>query len=155
MTLTLTAEAKPAGPGELTRLLRIAGDGNREAFDQLFGMVYEELRVIACRQVRGEREGAALHPTELVNELYLKLVGQVHVDFDNRALFFGIAARAMRRGVALSWRAGDAPSRVRRGAPGDLADPRAAWVVAPAQGRPRRGRVGLRAGDRDQSLGAW
>ena len=88
-------EATPTG--EVTRLLRVAGQGDRRAFDDLFSLVYAELRGVAERQLRGERDDGPLRPTELVNELYLKLVGQVPVGVEGRAHFFGIAARAMRQ----------------------------------------------------------
>lgn len=84
-------------PGEVTRLLRVVRTGDREAFDRLFSLVYAELRRVAERQLRGERDGGPLRPTELVSELYLKLVDQLHGDFGSRAHFFGIAARAMRQ----------------------------------------------------------
>jgi RNA polymerase sigma factor (TIGR02999 family) len=86
-----------AKTGEVTRLLRVVRTGDRDSFDQLFALVYSELRRVAERQLRGERDGGPVRPTELVNELYLKLVDQLHSDFANRAHFFGIAARAMRQ----------------------------------------------------------
>jgi RNA polymerase sigma factor (TIGR02999 family) len=86
-----------AKTGEVTRLLRVVRTGDRDSFDQLFALVYSELRRVAERKLRGERDGGPVRPTELVNELYLKLVDQLHSDFANRAHFFGIAARAMRQ----------------------------------------------------------
>ena len=82
--------------GEVTRLLRSAHAGERAALDQVFAIVYDELRQVARRQLRRERDGA-LRPTELVNELYLKLADQPAPDLASRAQFFGIAARAMRQ----------------------------------------------------------
>jgi RNA polymerase sigma factor (TIGR02999 family) len=83
--------------GEVTRLLRVVRDGDRQAFDRLFALVYGELRRIAQRQLRGERDGGPLRPTELVNELYLKLADGSRPNWENRAHFFGIAAQAMRQ----------------------------------------------------------
>ena len=83
--------------GEVTRLLRAVRTGDRDAFDRLFSLVYEELHRVAERQLRGERDGGPLRPTELVNELYPKLVDQLRFELENRAHFFGIAARAMRQ----------------------------------------------------------
>jgi RNA polymerase sigma factor (TIGR02999 family) len=83
------------GPGEITALLRVARDGDRGAFDRLFGLVYEELRAVAERQVR--REHGAVGTTELVHELYLKLVDQPGVEVVGRAHFYAVAGRAMRQ----------------------------------------------------------
>lgn len=83
--------------GEVTRLLHAARTGDREAFDALFTRVYAELRAVAARQLRGERDGGALRPTELVNELYLKLAGSPAGEWEDRAHFYGVAARAMRQ----------------------------------------------------------
>lgn len=85
------------GPGEVTRLLLAARDGEREAFDQLFPLVYDELRRMAGRQLSRERREHTLQPTALVNEAYLKLVDQTQVEWKSRAHFVGIAARAMRQ----------------------------------------------------------
>src|SRR5512142_1745702 len=80
----------------VTRLLQQWSDGRREAFDQLFPLVYEELRRLAARYLRRERTPHTLQATALVNEAYLKLVQQDDVRCENRAHFFGIAARVMR-----------------------------------------------------------
>ena len=84
-------------PGEVTQLLRVVRDGDRAAYDRLFSLVYEELRGIAQRQLRGVRAGDGVSTSELVNELYLKLGDQLQGDWENRAHFYGIAARAMRQ----------------------------------------------------------
>ena len=81
----------------VTQLLLDWGDGNQEALDDLMPMVYEELRLMAHRQLRGERAGHTLNTTALVHEAYFKLVDQNRVEWQNRAHFFGIAAQAMRR----------------------------------------------------------
>jgi RNA polymerase sigma factor (TIGR02999 family) len=59
--------------------------------------VYEQLHRMAARQMRRERPGHTLQTTALVNEAYLKLVNQKETDWKNRAHFFGVAARVMRR----------------------------------------------------------
>jgi RNA polymerase sigma factor (TIGR02999 family) len=82
--------------GEVTELLAAFRRGDREALDRLLPMVYRQLRRIAGHQMRGERAGHTLHPTALVHEAYLKLLGGVEVDFEDRAHFLGVAARAMR-----------------------------------------------------------
>ncbi len=82
--------------GEVTRLLRAARSGDREAFDQLLSRLYDELRNVARWQLRREAAGHTLNTTALVHEAYLKLVGQ-EVDWRDRAHFRAVAARAMRQ----------------------------------------------------------
>jgi RNA polymerase sigma factor (TIGR02999 family) len=82
---------------DVTRLLAAVAGGDRAAWDQLFPLVYERLRAIASRQLRGEREGHTLATTDLVHEAYFALVGMDGVSWANRAHFLGVAARAMRR----------------------------------------------------------
>lgn len=84
-------------PQELvTRLLQEWNGGRREAFDQLFALVYEELRSLAAQHLRRERRPGPVQTTALVHEAYLKLAHQGGVRCENRAHFFGIAARVMR-----------------------------------------------------------
>ena len=117
---------RPAGEetrtGEVTRLLRVARGGDRAAFDQLFALVYAELRRIAGHQLRGERNGGPLRPTELVNELYLKLVDQTPGAFENRAHFMAIAGRAMRQLLVDLARRRDAAKRGGDWVPTSLGD---------------------------------
>ena len=80
----------------VTRLLHEWGAGCHDAFDQLFPLVYDELRRLAAQHLRRERGPQTLQATALVHEAYLKLVGQDGVRCENRAHFFGIAARVMR-----------------------------------------------------------
>jgi RNA polymerase sigma factor (TIGR02999 family) len=82
---------------EVTGLLHQWRGGSREAFDRLIPLVYDELKVIASRRLAREWHGQALQTTALVNEAYLKLLGQRAVDWQNRAHFFAIAAQLMRR----------------------------------------------------------
>lgn len=82
--------------GEITRLLLEVRDGSPTAFDRLMPLVYHDLRKMAHGQLLRER-GRVLETTALVHELYLKLVGQVDVDWKGRSHFYGIAARAMRQ----------------------------------------------------------
>lgn len=86
-----------ASPHDVTALLGDWSRGDRTALEQLLPLVYAELRRIASRQLGGERAGHTLPPTALVHEVYLRLVGQRRVDWNNRAHFFGVAARIMRR----------------------------------------------------------
>jgi RNA polymerase sigma-70 factor (ECF subfamily) len=86
-----------APPPDITALLDEWSRGNHRALEQLLPCVYSELRRIARRQLRREREGHTLQPTALVHEAYLRLVDQRHVDWRSRAHFFGVAAQVMRR----------------------------------------------------------
>jgi RNA polymerase sigma factor (TIGR02999 family) len=83
--------------GNVTRLLLEAQSGDRAALNRLLPLVYEELRRVAQRQMRRERPGHTLLTTGLVHEAYLKLVDEAEVEWQGRAHFFGIAARAMRQ----------------------------------------------------------
>lgn len=80
----------------VTDLLLSLGKGNRAAMDELLPLIYEELRAIARRKLRGERKGHTLNTTALVHEAYLKLVRLDRVQWQSRAHFLAIAAQAMR-----------------------------------------------------------
>lgn len=82
---------------DITRLLQAWGGGNKEALDQLTPLVYQELRRIARRLMARERPGHTLQTTALVNEAYLRLVDAGNVSWQDRAHFFAIGARTMRR----------------------------------------------------------
>jgi RNA polymerase sigma factor (TIGR02999 family) len=85
------------GHGDVTELLLGLDQDRDRAVDRLFPKVYDELRAVATARLRAERAGHTLSATALVHEAYLKLVDQRRVDWKNRAHFFAIAARAMRR----------------------------------------------------------
>ena len=88
----------PSSPAhEVTRLLVAWGDGDQTALDRLMLLVYEELRRLARHYMSRERPGHTLQSTALVNEAYLRLVDQEGMRWENRAHFFGIAARLMRQ----------------------------------------------------------
>ncbi|MHC4093081.1 MAG: sigma-70 family RNA polymerase sigma factor [Planctomycetota bacterium] len=87
----------PKDGGTVTQLLKQLKAGRRDAFDELWPCIYDELRRIAHRQRWGERDDHTLTTTALVHEAYLKLVDQRQMDWENRAHFLGVAARAMRR----------------------------------------------------------
>jgi len=86
-----------ASSHDVTALLADWARGNRSALNQLLPLVYAELRRIASRKLQGERIGHSLQPTALVHEVYLRLVDQRRVDWQNRAHFYGVAAEIMRR----------------------------------------------------------
>ena len=82
---------------EVTRLLAEWAKGNEQALDDLTPLVYRELRRLAASCLRKERQGHTLQPTALVHEAYLRLVDQASPSWQNRAHFFGVAARLMRQ----------------------------------------------------------
>ena len=82
---------------DVTRLLARWRGGDDEALDQLVAVVYGELRRLAGRYLNHESAGQTLQTHDLIHEAFLRLIGQRHVDWQNRAHFFGIAARMMRR----------------------------------------------------------
>jgi RNA polymerase sigma-70 factor, ECF subfamily len=86
-----------ADTGRVSQLLRQWGIGDLEARDELVPLVYHELRKRAIAHLRRERPNHTLQPTALVNEAYVRLMGQRRVTWVNRAQFFGIAAQIMRR----------------------------------------------------------
>ena len=81
---------------EVTLILERLNGGDPSALEQLFPLVYRELRLMARGQLGRERPGHTLQPTDLVHEAFLRLVGQ-DVEWQNRAHFLGISARVMRR----------------------------------------------------------
>ena len=91
------SEATVADKGEVTRWLIVGSEGDANALESLLPLVYEELHRQAVRFFRRERAGHTLQPTVLVNEVYLRLINQHEVSWQNRAQFFGIAAQMMRR----------------------------------------------------------
>jgi RNA polymerase sigma factor (TIGR02999 family) len=88
----------PSTPSdEVTTLLLDARRGRREALDELFPLVYDELRRRAHAYLRDERTEHTLSTTALVHEAYLQLVDIERVEFHDRAHFLAVAATAMRR----------------------------------------------------------
>ena len=81
----------------VTELLDEWSQGDDAALAELTPLVYEELRRLAHRQMGRERPDHTLQTTALVNEAYLRLADQSHPHWQNRAHFFAVAARAMRR----------------------------------------------------------
>jgi len=82
--------------GDITRLLHASNQGGRSAEAELISAVYGELRRRAAAYMRMERPDHTLQTTALVHETYLRLIGQ-YEDWQNRAQFFAVAARQMRR----------------------------------------------------------
>jgi len=88
-----------SGPavGDVTGLLLAWSRGDSTALEALMPIVHAELRRLARRQMRGERDGHTLQTTALVNELYLRLADVSRVRWQDRGHFFALAARLMRR----------------------------------------------------------
>lgn len=86
-----------SSPHEVTQLLADWSQGNQAALDKLMPLVEAELHRLAHHYMSRERAGHTLQTTALVDEAYLRLAGQKNIDWQNRAHFFGIAARLMRQ----------------------------------------------------------
>ena len=87
----------PENAGDVTGLLLAWGNGDERALEQLMPVVYDQLRNQARRLMQGERAGHTLQPSALVNEAYVRLVDINRVRWQDRAHFFAMAARLMRR----------------------------------------------------------
>ncbi len=116
-----------SSPIALTRILQAWSEGNQSALEQLTPIVYAELHKIAQRNLAGQRGDHVLQPSALVNEAFLRLMGNTPVEWANRAHFFGFSARLMRhilidfaRGQQCAKRGGQNP-RVRLSVAGDVA----------------------------------
>ena len=83
--------------GDITQLLQKWREGDRQAENELFHLVFPSLQRLAHYLMRGERKNHTLQPTELVDQIYFRLVAAKDRDWRNRQHFFAIAARAMRR----------------------------------------------------------
>jgi len=81
----------------VSQLLQAWGQGDLQAREVLIPLVHQELRKRAVAYLRRERRDHTLQPTALVNEAYIRLMGQQRVTWLNRAQFFGVAAQIMRR----------------------------------------------------------
>src|SRR5262249_52973854 len=83
---------------EATQILNAIEQGDPKAAERLLPLVYDELRKLAARKLKGEKPGQTLQPTALVHEAYLKLLGADQArQWDSRGHFFVAAAEAMRR----------------------------------------------------------
>jgi RNA polymerase sigma factor (TIGR02999 family) len=83
--------------GDITGLLQRWREGSSDAENQLFDLVFPHLRRLAHYLMKGERPGHTLQATELVDQIYIRLVDAKDRDWRNRRHFFAIAGRAMRR----------------------------------------------------------
>ena len=80
-------------PHEITRLLKDWSGGDATALDKLIPLVYDELHRLAHQHMRRERAGHLLQTSALINEAYLRLIDGPDLTLENRAHFFGVAAR--------------------------------------------------------------
>ena len=86
-----------ASPSAVATMVDNARQGDEQALAALLPLVYDELRRLAARYMRRERPGQTLQATALVHDAYLRLLRDSHLSWQNRAHFFGIAARSMRQ----------------------------------------------------------
>lgn len=107
---------------EVTRLLKAWSDGDPSALERLTPIVYAELRRIANRRLAGERESHMLQPSALVNEAFLRLVGDQSVEWANRSHFFARCAHLMRQILIDFARAQETDKRGRRSPHVDLGE---------------------------------
>src|SRR5713101_1593016 len=91
------AETGDRAVGDVSTLLRAWSGGDPGALEKLTPIVYEELRRLARRYMRGERPGHSLQTAALVNEAYIRLVDYKRMQWQNRAHFFAVSAQLMRR----------------------------------------------------------
>jgi RNA polymerase sigma factor (TIGR02999 family) len=81
---------------EITLLLHKWGDGDANALDELMPLLYPQLRLVATAYMRREKRSDVMQPTVLVHELYLRLIQQKKVTWEDRRHFYVFAAQAMR-----------------------------------------------------------
>ncbi|MEM1247173.1 MAG: sigma-70 family RNA polymerase sigma factor [Acidobacteriota bacterium] len=96
---------------DVTTLLHAYCNGDREAFNQLVPLVYQDLRQIARRHLRRTQRGQTLDTTALVHEVYMKMVDQKKVSLKDRAHFLAVSACAMRQVIVTHARARTAAKR--------------------------------------------
>lgn len=107
----MSDKIRPTPDSPITALLEGLKKGNKEAEAELIPLVYKELHRLARRYMQGERPGHTLQTSALVNEAYLRLVGEHGIDWKNRAHFFGVSAQIMRRILVDHARRRDAQKR--------------------------------------------
>jgi len=86
-----------ASTHQITELLVRWCQGDEHALDSLIPLVYKDMRRLAAHLMKGERPGHSLQPTEVANQAYLKLKDENKIEWQSRAHFLAVAARAMRQ----------------------------------------------------------
>jgi RNA polymerase sigma factor (TIGR02999 family) len=122
----MSVPKRPEKVGEVTELLHAYAGGDREAFDRLVPLVYDELRRIARHHIRRNERGHTLDTTGLVHEAYLKLAGQKGMRLQDRGHFLAVSACAMRQVIIDRARARAAAKRGGGDAPVTLDENRVA-----------------------------
>ena len=84
-------------PAEVTQILKAHVAGDREAKDRLLPLIYEDLKALAAKYMRGERPGHSLEPTMLAHDAFMRLVDHDQIDWQDRTHFFALAATTVRR----------------------------------------------------------
>ena len=107
----MSEHTPPDASPDVTILLQAWQDGDKDALDQLVPVIYKELHRISTSFLRRERVGHTLQATALVNEAYLKLVGQNKSTWQSRAHFLSVAAQIMRRILINHWKERNALKR--------------------------------------------
>jgi RNA polymerase sigma factor (TIGR02999 family) len=133
---TISAYSSMTRPADVTALLVAWGRGDKAAHEELIAVVYDELRRMARRRLKGEPADHSLAATVLVHETYLKLVDQKQVRWQNRAQFFALSARLMRRVLVDHARARKAAKRGGRERPVQLTDSGILLATARARVQP-------------------
>jgi len=82
---------------DVSEILRAWSDGDQSALEKLTPVVYSELRSLARRYMRRERQGNSLQTSALVNEAYMRLVDYKRMQWQDRAHFFAVSSQVMRR----------------------------------------------------------
>ena len=117
---------------EITELLQAWNQGDDQALEKLTPLVYDELHRTAKRCISRERRDHTLQTTALINELFLKVTGLKRVSWQNRAHFFALCARQMRRVLTDFYRSGQ---YLKRGGGAERVSLDASAVVSPEAGR--------------------
>jgi len=78
-------------------LIKVSEDDSKDAYNRLFTRVYDELKIIAMRQMNYERQGHTLSQTDLVHEVFINMVDKDRIDWKNRSHFYGVAAICMKQ----------------------------------------------------------
>jgi RNA polymerase sigma-70 factor, ECF subfamily len=125
-------DAPSVSQQEVTQLLADWSRGDDAAFAKLTPLIYEELRRIAHRHMGGQRPDHTLQTTALVNEAYLRLADQTNPNWQSRAHFFAVAARAMRQILVSYARSNRAQKRGGGGARIELDE---AAILSPEQSK--------------------
>src|SRR6478735_8863526 len=125
-------DAPSVSQQQLTDLLTRWSQGDDAALAELTPLVYDELRRIAHRHMGGQRPDHTLQTTALINEVYLRLADQTNPRWQNRAHFFAVAARSMRR-ILVSYARGQRSQK--RGAGALKMELDEAAIVSPAQSK--------------------